>query len=87
MNIKKYFGFGIEGEFSCGWETRATVDNHSELALVPGSSVGEPFHPFRVDAYWLKPDPNGYWLPLNRRGSGDAPWFITYRVSDIIAGP
>jgi hypothetical protein len=29
---------------------------------------------------WLAPDANGLWVPRNRQGMGDNPWFITYYI-------
>jgi hypothetical protein len=36
---------------------------------------------FYITGYWLKPEPKGYWVPENRKEMGDAPWFITYKVT------
>ena len=83
VQVGEYFGIGTEGSFSATTKTKVTVENVAEVSLMPGPSNGTPFESFRVDGYWLKPNANGYWVPLNRRGTGDAPWFITYRVSDI----
>jgi hypothetical protein len=80
-------GFGVEGSFSMmintttqyGVEAITTLKNRGPD---PENPISNPVTEFSVKGFWLKPDPNGYWVPENRKGLGDAPWFITYQVMD-----
>ena len=80
----EFLGFGVEGSFQVQTETTTTITSESALHL----DNPDPFAPdqishFTVEARWLAPAAEAYWVPLNRRYSGDKPWFITYGVSDI----
>ncbi len=63
-----------------GVEAITTLKNRGpDLENYP---ISNPVTEFSVKGFWLKPDPNGYWVPGSRKGLGDAPWFITYQVMD-----
>ena len=79
-------GFGVEGNVKIlvntktqtGVEAKTTLKNQEPLNETDPARVTS----FTVEGYWLKPASNGYWIPKNRVGMGDSPWFITYRVTD-----
>ncbi len=79
--IMKRLGFGVEGSFEVQTTTTTTLTSKSAVFEDNpySSEIGEIKH-FAADCRWLAPDASGYWVPLNRRGYGDAPWFITYGV-------
>jgi hypothetical protein len=79
--IMKRIGFGVEGSFEVQTTTTTTLTSKSAVFEDNpySSEIGEIKH-FAADCRWLAPDASGYWVPLNRRGYGDAPWFITYGV-------
>ena len=84
--VAKKIGFGVEGEVQIlvntktqtGVEAKTTLLNQDPLDETDPARVTS----FSVQGYWLKPASNGYWIPKNRVGMGDSPWFITYRVTD-----
>jgi len=84
--IAKRIGFGVEGSVEIlvntktetGVEAVTTLKNRGPSDKTDPARVTE----FHVNGYWLKPDPRGYWVPENRKGMGDSPWFITYYVTD-----
>jgi hypothetical protein len=79
--IKKRLGFGVEGSWEAKTETATTITTAAAVWFenpFPG-----PITHFSVDARWLGPDPRGYWVPVNRKGMGDTPWFITYAVGNV----
>ena len=79
--IKERLGLGVEGSWEAKTETKTTITTTASAWFenpFPG-----PITHFTVDGRWLNPDPRGYWVPLNRQGMGDAPWFITYTVGNV----
>lgn len=90
-NKKDIVAFGIQGSFELQMQTSTTLSTVSQLWLInPWRGSGEEPPPlpdqinsFVVHARWLAPSESGFWVPLNRQGSGDKPWFITYGVSDV----
>ena len=72
VQVGEYFGIGTEGSSAPQRKPRSRSKT-AELSLISGPSDGTPFDSFRIDGYWLEPNPDGYWVPLNRRGVGDAP--------------
>ncbi len=80
-------GFGVEGSFEIhvqtttqyGVEAITALKNQSPADDTDPNRVDE----FSVDGYWLKPSSAGYWVPEYRQDLGDAPWFITFRVTDF----
>ena len=88
VEVAHKIGFGVEGSFSMmintttqhGVEAITTLKNRGpDLENYP---ISNPVTELTVKGFWLKPDPNGYWVPGSRKGLGDAPWFITYQVMD-----
>jgi len=79
-------GIGVEGSVEIliqtktqtGVEAITTLKNREPANSADPSRVDE----FHLMGYWLKPSEKGYWVPENRKDMGDAPWFITYRVTD-----
>jgi hypothetical protein len=79
--IAGLIGFGVQGSFDVQTETSTTVTTASTLNVdcpAPGPLTDDPIKDFSVYARWLKPSASGFWVPWNRQGSGDQPWFITY---------
>jgi len=80
----KRIGLGVEGSF----EMRVTTSTDKTMtvtATIPYPDSAAPtIEYFRVEGYWLAPDASGYWVPENRKGLGDAPWFITYCVPEYL---
>jgi hypothetical protein len=89
VNIKSRLGFGMEGSFEAQTETTTTVTTESKLWLCNPwradweDPVPDQISHFSVHAKWLSPSESGFWVPLNRRGLGDQPWFITYGVGNV----
>ena len=85
-SLKKRFGFGVEGQFDMQVETTTTTTTESAIYLInpyfekPLPTCPNEIEHFSVNVRWLAPSTSDYWVPLNRRGSGDQPWFITYGV-------
>ena len=82
-DIKEKLGLGVEGSFKVQTETATTITAGSMLVLDnpnPGLLTSDPIHHFTVEAKWLAPSASGPWVPMNRQGCGDQPWFITYGV-------
>jgi hypothetical protein len=78
-------GFGVEGSFKVlvNTKTQKSVEAITDLrSQSPIDSDPSRVTSFNVEGYWLKPSASGYWVPNNRKGMGDTPWFITYRVTD-----
>lgn len=78
-------GFGAEGSF----EMHITTSTEKTVKAITQLYCPDPlagFFPYikeyAVYGYWLKPSATGYWVPENRKGLGDTPWFVTYRVGD-----
>jgi len=79
-------GIGVEGSVEIliqtktqtGVEAITTLKNREPTNSADPSRVDE----FHLMGYWLKPSEKGYLVPENRKDMGDAPWFITYRVTD-----
>jgi hypothetical protein len=78
----KRIGLGVEGSF----EMRVTTSTDKSMTVttaIPYPDSGAPtIHYFHVEGYWLAPNASGYWVPENRKGLGDTPWFITYYVPE-----
>ena len=73
---------GVEGSWETTTKTLTTVTTSAAIHIdnyYPG-----PITQFAVEGRWLEPDERGYWVPRNRQGMGDKPWFITYGVSGIL---
>lgn len=84
-NIKEMFGLGVEGEFDMNMTSTTTVSTKSELSLWnPSPEKDGDVTEFYVTAYWMNPMENADWVPTYRQGQGDAPWFITYYVDNIV---
>jgi len=83
-HLSKEIGFGVEGDFEVKHSSKTTVTTSAVVTLdnPPPSVTGDVSH-FTATVFWAKPNKNGFWVPLNRVGRGDEPWFITYRVTDI----
>ena len=82
-DIKGYLGFDVEGSFEVRTETATIMTTGSMLILdnpKPGPLTSDPIQHFTVDARWVAPSASGPWVPWNRQGCGDQPWFITYGV-------
>ena len=82
-DIKEKLGLGVEGSFKVQTEIATTITAGSMLVLDnpnPGLLTSDPIHHFTVEAKWLAPSASGPWVPMNRQGCGDQPWFITYGV-------
>lgn len=80
-------GFGAEGSFEMHFKTQTQTGVQSFTFLRNLAPV-DPLDPervtgFTVYGYWLKPSDSAYWIPTNRQGMGDTPWFITYRVENV----
>jgi hypothetical protein len=84
-NFAEWVGFGAEGEFDVK-HTSSTTNMDSVVVILdnPPPSVAGDIKSFTTTVYWAKPNQNGYWVPLNKRGLGDEPWFITYSAEQII---
>ena len=84
--LKKRLGFGVEGKYEIQKATTTVVTTESAVWLAnpyfetPLPDCPNEINRFTVNARWLAPSSTGYWMPLNREGSGDQPWFITYGV-------
>jgi hypothetical protein len=73
---------GVEGSWETTTKTLTTVTTSAAIHIdnyYPG-----PITQFSVEGRWLEPDERGYWVPRNRQGMGDKPWFITYGVYGIL---
>jgi hypothetical protein len=82
---KRIGGFGIEGSFELHvtTSTQKSVEAKTQMFCPePAAGVKPYIFQYYVEGFWLKPSSSGYWVPENRKGLGDAPWFITYRVGD-----
>jgi len=83
--IAGIFGLGVEGEFDVTWTSTTTVSTETALNLWnPEDTLEGDVTQFDVTAYWLKPKDDAEWVPSYRQGSGDQPWFITYRVTNPV---
>lgn len=84
--IAHRIGFGVEGSFKILVNTKTQKDVEAITTLKSQEPIDDSdpsrVTSFNVEGYWLKPSASGYWVPNNRKGMGDAPWFITYRVTD-----
>ena len=81
-------GGGVEGSFTLHASTSTSLmtDANTFLVNFDAEEEGDIKH-FSVDGYWLSPNDSAYWVPLNRQGMGDKPWFITYYVGGILEYP
>ncbi len=88
VEIAKTIGFGMEGSFKIMVNSKtqksvkAITNLNSQDPIYPWPYAVQAVTSFNVEGYWLKPNALGYWVPNNRKGMGDSPWFITYRVTD-----
>jgi hypothetical protein len=84
--IKHRLGFGVEGSYEIQTKTTTKVTTESALHVTnpffdtPLATCLTEINKFTVEGRWLAPNSSGYWVPLNRQGCGDQPWFITYGV-------
>ena len=84
--IAKKIGFGVEGSFEILVNTTTQYGVEANTNLLnqePADDDPTRITEFSVEGYWLKPNANAYWVPEYRKGLGDAPWFLTYRVTDF----
>lgn len=85
--FKKAFGVGVEGSFEL--QTTSSVKKDVTVSMRftnPEAKVSGDVTQFDIIAYWLKPDSSAYWIPTDRKGMGDAPFFITYSVNKNTIG-
>jgi hypothetical protein len=83
-------GAGVEGSIEAkmtttnesGAKVQMVLENHENIPTQSGDVTR-----FDVTGYWLKPDKDGYWIPENRKGMGDAPSFFTYSVRNSAQKP
>lgn len=85
--FKKVLGVGVEGSFEI--QTTSSVKKDVTVTMRftnPEAKVAGDVTQFDIIAYWLKPDANAYWIPTDRKGLGDTPFFITYSVNKNTIG-
>lgn len=85
--FKKLFGVGVEGSFEL--QTTSSVKKDVTVSMRftnPEAKVSGDVTQFDIIAYWLKADANAYWIPTDRKGMGDTPFFITYSVNKNTIG-
>lgn len=77
-------GGGVQGSFELHLTTTTSFMTNANTYLVnfDAEKAGD-IRRFVANGFWLQPNESGYWLPVNRQGLGDKPWFITYYVSGI----
>jgi len=84
-NLLPMTGFGFEGEFEVKHTSSTTIKDSVVVTLEnKAASVAGDIKSFTTTVYWARPNKNGFWVPKNRRGLGDEPWFITYTAAQII---
>lgn len=79
-------GGGVEGSFTLHTSLSTELTAEAQIHLIntdaSNASRGD-VESFHAIGYWLAPNADGYWVPRNRQGMGDKPWFITYQVTGI----
>ena len=82
--IARQVGLGVEGEFEMKITSTTTITESMRAVIHnPYPKGSGDIKGYTATMYWTKPNANGYWVPLHRRGMGDEPWFITYTVSNV----
>lgn len=83
--MKKIIGAGVEGSLEIYQTTSYTKEASMETHLEnpEPKNVGDVTN-IQVDACWLKPDVNGYWVPNNPYQTRSAPSFATFKVGGAV---
>jgi hypothetical protein len=82
VNVLSWTGLGVEGEFELHQTYSSTTTDTVVISIsVPHASMPGDIKGFTTSVYLAKPNADGFWVPLNRRGLGDEPWFITYKAT------
>jgi hypothetical protein len=88
VNIMQIVGAGFEGEFNIKFTQTTTFTSSLQTIFAnPEANKAGDIIWFGVTVYWLDPNKDGYWVPENRKGLGDAPWFITFNVPNYAKYP
>jgi len=81
----KIVGGGLGGSFTLSLTTTTSFITNANTYLINFDAEEDgDIKRFVADGYWLAPNDAAYWVPTNRQGLGDKPWFITYYVSGIM---
>lgn len=91
--LSQTYHYTIWDEMSTSWAVNGVVyytKTKREVEVVTSLKNQDPLDPsgpncvtdFHVTGYWLKPNASGDWMPESRKGTGDTPWAITYKVTD-----
>ena len=77
-------GGGVEGSFEVSYST-STMKGVGVTTYLknPEPKTATDIGRFDVTGYWMDAVKDSYWVPIHRKGLGDAPWFITYEVKNI----